>query len=106
MKLSHKARPTARDLAELHRHIGEAVEHLRGVVHAQDAAGRCLLTIGEQDKLVRFIDRLMFATYALEAQFERSVGGPAPAASSLDPSRWVRWLDERERVPSTSSHRG
>lgn len=96
MKLDSRANPSARDIAEWHQHIGEAVEHLRKMAFATDAAGKCPLTIASQRELVRHIDRLQLKVYELEGPFEHKVGGPAPYASTSDPSRWVRWLDERE----------
>lgn len=90
MKLSKHH--TARSLAELHAHLGDAVAALRLAAMLRDDKGQPTLTKQGQDELRRHESKLVRAMFALEVPFMRKVGPDAPYASPGRPRVWLDWL--------------
>lgn len=96
-KLAFRRGVSARELAEMHRHLIEArhalvcaatVSRSLGAPHALQAAS--------QDALMRMADRLTAAAFGMESAFMSASGDElAPFANPSNPRAWLDWLEGR-----------
>lgn len=100
MKLTIRKTATAEQVAELHRHLAEAVQSLQraGAVRGE-RFGSAALTCASQDRLLKAARQIQYAASAMESDFMARTGTDAPFATMANPAAWQQWLQQRESRP-------
>ena len=96
MKLTFRKTATADQVAEMHRHLGEAVHSLQraGAVRGE-RFGSHALTCASQDKLLKIAKQLHYLALAMESDLMARTDSGAPFATLANPAAWEQWLQQR-----------
>ena len=83
---------TAHQIADIHKHLGDAYLALHRAAVAPPGLKSPLATVS-QDALVRAAKGLQMAAFSLESEFIERTNPDAPFANVLKPNHWREWLD-------------
>ena len=103
MRIKFRSNATAHDVAEVHKHLADAVQAMRMAVQVKGPDHVSALSLPAADALRRIEGRIVAALYSMETPFVARTDAGSPFASPGTPDLWLRWLAQREKQRITSN---
>ncbi|MBK8528638.1 MAG: hypothetical protein IPL57_16680 [Rubrivivax sp.] len=104
MPVNFRSTATAQNVAEVHKHLADAVQAMRMAVQVKGPGHVSALSLPTADALRRIEGRVVAALYSMETPFVARTDAGSPFASPGTPDLWLRWLAQREKQRITSNN--